>query len=336
MVIRCGKIPVKDHNLRVKAECDIPKGQSKVSAKPRGDGLRIGIREGRGGKNIRDVELRNAEMVHNGVRMLRDRPGDIGAQLFGAGKSLKAAVVAAATGNGAVRVEHHVSNFPDEGVDAVENPVMVDEAGTDAAPRGKHGKHALVLIFRVVQNGAANDLGNVFYQNRCAWGKIRLQELRHRNIAAPAGGERVEFQCVRVVIHNAGGGDADAAQLCRINGVVRKQAPGKLTDGLHGGIGRRGQRHFYLQLIDTLGLEIQQRQPDGIWPETDAEQIFFGGKGKKLGALAAGIGGVCFAGGDNQALLHEKLDGLCDGLPADACLLGDLVDGECAAAFEDI
>ena len=39
-------------------------------------------------------------------------------------------------------------------------------------------------------------------------------------------------------------------------------------------------------IAGKVSTQIQQRQPDGIWPETDAEQIFFGGKGKKLGALA--------------------------------------------------
>ena len=112
---------------------------------------------------------------------------------------------------------------------------------------------------------------------------------------------RAVFQLAGLVVHSASGGNADGAEVFQRDLMLVQQLVGQVphvVNGVYGVRGKgRGQRNPVLQLLP----DGEQMQPQLLRPQGDAEEVFIWREGKKLRPLAACVGGISFAGGNQKA-----------------------------------
>ena len=129
---------------------------------------------------------------------------------------------------------------------------------------------------------------------------------------------RAIFQPAGFVVHSAGSGNADGAEVFQGDLMFVQQLVGQMphvVNGIYGIWGKgRGQRDPVLQLLP----DGEQMQPQLLRPQGNAEEVLIRREGKKLRPLAACVGGVSLPCGNHKAAAKEKLNGFHHGLTAKA------------------
>ena len=202
-----------------------------------------------------------------------------------------------------------MADLAHQGVPPVQNaPVLNQRPGE--SPGGEQNQNGPVWVLLLVEYGPADGFSGVLLGQRRAGTEDAPEIIANWNVRPPVGRVDAVFQRQMVIVHDAGGGQADAIQLLPVDPGPGQQRQGAVLDDAERLLGRVRDDPGQMGAVYLVHAHVEQRQAQVLRPHADSQQVLPAGKAEVLRLLPPQLRGIPFAGAGQNPLSAKKLDGL--------------------------